>query len=355
MKFKIFPGNSVLQPGLRTKFGIDPTLDRLHLGHLVPLRLVRKLQERGNQVTIVLGTFTATLGDPSGRDCTRPFLDESKVKSNADKILAQLNNLLLPFSVVENNEFFKFLSINEFLRKVSSITVSNVLSRDSFQKRISEGNSIAIHELLVPLFQALDSVFLKTELEIGGQDQLFNFSLTRQLQANLGVPPQICLMTPIIRGTDGRKMSKSFFNCIFIDESAETIFAKIMSISDDVMQEWFPLLTDNFLITNQPLESKKLLAFDIVKQLHGEEKAIFAKNLFEEVIQNKKTPSDIQSIQASVIIEAIMKIRNCSKSEAIRLLSQGAVRLNGKQITENHQVFTNDLIKVGKLHWGKIN
>lgn len=353
MKFKIFPGTSILKPGLSTKFGIDPTLDRLHLGHLVPLRLVRKFQEQGNPVTIVLGTFTATLGDPSGRDSTRPFLDKEVVKSNAQKILLQLNKFLLPFKVFENGSLFETLMVRDFINNIVGLTVNDVLNRDSFRRRIAEGNSIALHELLVPIFQGLDSVWLQSELEIGGQDQLFNFNLTRNLQISRGFKPQICLMTPIIRGTDGRKMSKSFNNCIFVDESPEDIFGKVMSISDNVMLEWFPLLSDNIPL-EKPMESKKLLAFDIVSQIHGKDLANKAKEIFQSVIQNKQIPDNIQIIHTETLLETITTFLNCSKSRARRLINQGSIRINDKKVDNDMNVNFGDIIKMGKHHWVKI-
>lgn len=361
--FTTFPENAEIRKGARVKFGIDPTLDRLHLGHFVPLRLVKKLQQQGHPVTIVLGTFTAQLGDPSGRDQTRPLLSRNTVEENADALLDKLRGLgvLRNAEVFRNGDVFNLMPLPKFMAMAAQFTTTFMLSRDAFQKRIEDGKSVSLHELLVPICQGWDSVHLQTEIEIGGTDQLFNFQVTRQLQEWDGQKPEICLMTPIINGTDGRKMSKSFGNCIFLDESSEDIFGKVMSISDEVMEQWFPLFVDEGEfhkedLTRGPMHKKKVLAFQIVKQVHGVVSATDAWTNFENTVQRREAPVDMPSIKAEQLHQAIVLIRDCSKSEAHRLLKENAVKVNGvKQNNGMLSVMKDDIIQVGKRDFGKIS
>jgi tyrosyl-tRNA synthetase len=341
--FTLFPENSDLTPSKQVKFGIDPTFKRLHLGHMVPLRICKSFKQQ-HQVTIVLGTFTAQLGDSSGRDQTRPILDASAVESNSVAIEKQIRSFLgTGFLVHRNGNCFNHMKLGFFMNLASKFTVTHMLSRDSFQNR-----SVALHELLVPICQGWDSVNLKTEIEIGGQDQLFNFQIARKLQEMHGQKPQVCLMLPIINGTDGKKMSKSSNNCIFMDESPEEIFGKVMSISDKVMEEWFPLLTDCKPV-DHPMESKKILAFDIVLQLYGKEKAVFAKDYFEKVIQYGEIPENKLLVTAGMfLMDAIRHVRKCSKSEARRLMEQGAVSIDGFVTDRNDMLLSDQVVKVGK-------
>lgn len=351
---QMFPPDAQIKPGMRVKFGIDPTLDRLHLGHFVPLRLARRFQEEGHPLAIILGTFTAQLGDPSGRDTTRPMLDREAVELNANRILEQLSRILMPgFDVLRNGDLFNKMTVPEFMRLAAQFTTTHMLSRDAFQLRLENSQTIALHELLVPICQGWDSVALKAEIEIGGQDQLFNFQIARQLQETQGQPPQICLMMPIICGTDGRKMSKSFGNCIFLDEHPNDIFGKIMSISDEVMGEWFPLFTHELQL-DHPMESKKLLATEIVQRLCGEVASKQAKDHFESTIQQKQFPVEITNIQAANIVEAVSLIKNCSRTEARRLLEGGGVSVDSVKVGIDFPIELGMIIKVGKRFFGKV-
>lgn len=343
----IFPNTADLTPCKRVKFGIDPTFPSLHLGHLVPLRQVRKMQEQGHIVHIVLGTFTAQLGDPSGRDATRPILSREEVEVNAQWIANQVNKVLTnSFTFFKNGDIHNTMQLPQFLRIASNFTLNHMTSRDGFQKRIVDGNPIALHELLVPICQGWDSVHLHTEIEIGGQDQLFNFQIARQLQEQQGQKPQACIMMPIINGTDGRKMSKSLGNCIFFEDVPADMFGKVMSISDEVMDEWFPLLSD-LQPAEHPMQRKKQLAHDIVRQLHNEAQAGFAQEHFEKTIQRKEPPKDIKPINAKTLIDAVVELRGCSKSAARRLIDAGAVEFDDP-------LQTGSVIRVGR-HFGKIN
>lgn len=361
-KFTFFPDSSKSKiehetGQLKVKFGIDPTRDRLHLGHFVPLRLCRKMQERGHQLDLILGTLTAQLGDPSGQDQTRPILSEAEVSKNAEKILAQVNKVLMPgFKVHRNHEFIQGMSIPFFLTTlVSKFTVANMLARDGFRERHNRQQPIALHELLVPLLQGWDSVFLKSEVEIGGTDQLFNFQVARTLQENNGQKPEMCIMAPIIRGTDGRKMSKTFGNTIWLDEEPNDMFGQTMSVPDDVMEEWIELLTDLKDLPGHPMNRKKMLAEDIVRQFHGDEKAKETRETFENLIQNKALPDEMQNVKPDFLLKIVALIRGESNNRAKQLIAQGGVTVNGIQVRD--PLFfpsINDVIKIGKRNFIKI-
>jgi tyrosyl-tRNA synthetase len=342
---------------LKIKFGIDPTRDRLHLGHFVPLRLCRKLQEQGHHLDLILGTLTAQLGDPSGQDQTRPILSEQEVAQNAQQILKQVEKVLLPgFTVHKNHEFIQSMTIPFFLTTlVSKFTVANMLARDGFRERHSRQQPIALHEFLVPLLQGWDSVHLKSEVEIGGTDQLFNFQVARTLQESEGQKAEMCIMTPIIRGTDGRKMSKTFNNTVWLDETPEDMFGQIMSIPDSVMDEWIDLLTDLRDLPGHPMNRKKLLAENVVSQLLGPEAALKGKTAFENTVQNKSTPDEIQSVKADFLLKIVALVRGESNNKARQLITQGGVLVNGDQI-KDPLVFPNvdDVIKIGKRNFVKI-
>lgn len=252
-KPKVFPEHENPNNYRVIKFGIDPTFNRLHIGHLVPLAWLRRQEKK--DITIVLGTNTAQLGDPSGQEKTRPMLTREQVAGNAEIIAKQVRQILPVARIVKQQTFDSL----EILRVASNFTVSKMMSRDGFQAR----TGVSLHELLVPILQAMDSVTLVTELEIGGEDQLFNFQLTREVQKTFGQEPEACLMFPIIRGSDGQKMSKSKGNCIWLDDPQ--IEKRIMAIPDDVMDEWLPLFFEGEA-PDHPKERKEFLA-EIIKDL----------------------------------------------------------------------------------------
>ena len=351
---KIFPEGSDISKAKKVKFGIDPTFPKLHLGHLVPLRLVRKLQEEGKEVTIVLGTFTAQMGDPSGRDQTRPILSKEKVEKNADWILGQVKRILQPgFSVFRNGDVFNEMSVPELMEIISDFTVQQVIKRDAFAKRMNNNVPIGLHELIVPILQGTDSVRLESEIEVGGTDQLFNFNVARRLQELNDQSPEICMLAPIINGTDGNKMSKSQGNCIFFQDDPTAIFGKCMSVSDEVMEEWIPLLTDENKETH-PMKRKKKMAFDILAQLQGEAMAEVCLKQFESTIQKSELPEDIDEVRADDLLDAVIKIRGCSKTQARRLIRDGAVKIDEKKASEDDGIQTGQILKVGKRDFGRI-
>jgi tyrosyl-tRNA synthetase len=351
---EIFPKDSSIKGLKRVKFGIDPTGPKLHLGHLVPLRIVKSLQEEDREVTIVLGDFTAQMGDPSGKDQTRPILSKEEVERNADIILTHVKKILKPgFKVFRNGDVFNNMSVPELMKIVSDFTVQQMTKRDAFAKRLNDGVAIGVHELIVPILQGTDSVRLESEIEIGGTDQLFNFQVARRLQELNGQKPEICIMAPIINGTDGRKMSKSLGNCIFLDEDPIDVFGKCMSVSDDTMNEWIPILTDSNK-ESQPMVRKKKMAFDIVEQLFDTSMAETCLKQFEDRIQKKAIPEDIDEITADNIVDAIVNIRACSKTQARRLLKDGAVKLDDVKATDETPIAHGQIIKIGKRDFGKI-
>ncbi|CAG7579679.1 MAG: tyrosyl-tRNA synthetase [uncultured marine phage] len=352
---EIFPKNSDLTKLTRVKFGIDPTFPKLHLGHLVPLRIVKKMQDEGKEITIVLGTFTAQMGDPSGKDETRPILSKEDVENNANHILTQVESILSPgFSVFRNGDLFNVMTVPNLLQIASKFTTTRLLSRKAFRDRIEHGSPIGLHELIVPILQGTDSVHLKSEIEIGGSDQLFNFQIARELQEMDNQKPEACLMTPIINGTDGRKMSKSLNNCIFLDEDSKDIFGKCMSVSDDTMDEWIELLTDLTDLPENLMERKKLMSFDILRQLRGEDEATKALKGFEETIQKRKIPNDIPNVNLDTVTNCVSVIRSCSKTQARRLISGGAVTIDGTKIDDQFELSSGDIIKVGKRSFAKV-
>lgn len=357
---QIFPKDSKIPDSPRVKFGIDPTAPSMHLGHMVPLRIVKKLAiERNANIVIVFGTFTATMGDPSGQDKTRPMLDREVVEANTTSISRQVERFMrgIPWTEYFNGNVFNGMLARQVMELCSKFTTTRLLSRDAFQKRLADQKPVHLHELMVPLFQAWDSVQLKSQVEIGGEDQLFNFQLTRELQSSEGQEPEVCIMTPIINGTDGRKMSKSLGNCIFFDDKPEDVFGKCMSVPDEVMDQWIPLLTDEpgLLDIRNPMERKKGMSWDITRQIWDADAADDARAHFEDVVQGKQRPQEIVKITASIALEAVMQMRRCSKTQARRLIMDGGVAVNDQRVSsEDMPLAAGMVVKVGKRDFAEI-
>jgi len=267
---------------LRIKLGIDPTGADLHLGHTVVLRKLRQFQDLGHQIVLIIGTATSAVGDPSGRDETRKSLNTEQIEKNAQTYLTQISRLIdvSKTEVRPNGDWFSKFGFAEVLKLLGHMTMQRMLERDEFTKRLQSGKPIYLHECLYPLMQGHDSVETRADVELGGTEQLFNLMVGRDLQRAAGQEPQICLMLPILRGTDGvKKMGKSLDNYIAVGEPAKEQFGKTMRIPDDLMREYFTLLTDRTstaidrLLAGKPNEAKKQLGADIVRFYHGEEKA----------------------------------------------------------------------------------
>jgi len=357
---------------LRLKEGFDPSFPDIHLGHMVALRKLRQFQELGHQVVLIVGDWTAQIGDPSGVSVTRPMLSAEQVKANAETYMRQF------FKVVDRgktevrwqSEWFGKFSLADVIRLTSKFTVAQLLAREDFSTRYNSGRPIAVTELLYPLLQAYDSVMIEADVEFGGTDQKFNFLVGRELQSMVGQRPQQCFMTPLLVGTDGnQKMSKSLGNYIGVDEPPDEIYGKVMSIPDDLIRQYFELVTDvpdkelaEFEQGLQsgsahPMELKKRLAREIVNQLYSQKAATEAEENFVSLIQKKEIPGEIDlgtksggSLQDYLVENNLVK----SKSEARRLIEQGAVYINGARINDVNYTFTKDtIIRVGKRRYIK--
>jgi tyrosyl-tRNA synthetase len=287
---------------LRVKLGIDPTGFDVHLGHTVVLRKLRQFQDLGHQIVLIIGTATAAVGDPSGRDKSREGLTPEQIERNAETYLQQIAKVLdvSKAEVVRNGDWFNRFDFTAMLRLLGQITMQRMLERDEFTKRIEERRPIYLHECLYPLMQGQDSVEIRADVELGGTEQLFNLMVGRDLQRGAGQDPQICLTMPLLRGLDGsQKMGKSLGNFIGVDEPAHLQFQKTMSIPDGLMREWFTLLTDreqaeiDRAIANNPMEAKKTLAADIVAEYHGIEAAKLARSEWERQFSQRQDPDEI--------------------------------------------------------------
>ncbi|HTG58051.1 MAG TPA: tyrosine--tRNA ligase [Terriglobia bacterium] len=334
---------------LRVKAGFDPTAPDIHLGHTVLIRKLKHFQDLGHAVIFLIGDFTGLIGDPSGRNVTRPPMTSQEVAANAETYKAQVfkildrNKTLVDF----NSRWLGKLSSQDWVRLCSQYTVARMLERDEFSKRMKEGQPISIHELLYPLAQGYDSVALEADLELGGTDQKFNLLIGRDLQQAYGQQPQVIMTMPILEGLDGvQKMSKSLGNYVGINEAPPDMFGKIMSISDELMWRYYLLLTD--LSPRQidqlkrsvssgsthPLQAKKDLAHRIVADFHGEEQANAAETQFESNIQQKRLPSDIPTYRLSMprrLFHLLVDLGlAATNSEAQRLIKAGSIYMNAR-------------------------
>jgi tyrosyl-tRNA synthetase len=334
---------------LRVKYGIDPTGIDVHLGHTVPLRKMRLFQELGHQAVLIIGNYTALVGDPSGRDQTRAKLTQESVEANAKEYLEQVSKIIdiSKTEVHRNGDWFSKYDFLRVMELCGKITVQRMLERDDFTKRYKDGTPISLHECLYPLMQGQDSVEIHADIELGGSEQLFNLMVGRKLQQDAGQEPQICLTLPILRGLDGhRRMGKSLGNYVGVGEPAREQFGKTMSIPDDLLKEWFELLTDRapeditrLLDPKQthPMEAKKTVAADIVTFYHGSEAAQHARTDWEKQFSAKQDPDEIPEakIGASKLVEG--KLSVCpllveaglapSNKEARRKIGEGAVTI----------------------------
>ena len=362
---------------LIVKLGCDPSRPDLHIGHSVVLRKLRHFQDLGHQAVLVIGDFTAMIGDPTGRNKTRPQLTIEDARDNAKTYLDQAGAVLNmdTLRVVYNSKWLNEMSFSEVIKLSSSTTVARMLERDDFNKRYDSEVPISLHEFLYPLAQAQDSVELVSDIELGGTDQKFNLLMGRNLQKIVGQKPQCILTMPILEGTDGiEKMSKSYGNDIGISDSANDMYGKTLSIPDNIMLSWFTLAADvdkNYLDeVSQKLEDgsinpmglKRELARKIVTLYHDGNKAIEAENHFNKVTVSKGVPDDIDDYQLKeddllVNIIADSGLLN-SKSEARRMIKQSAVKIDGKTVTDiHHKVKTSDsfILKVGKRKFLKVS
>ena len=363
---------------LIVKAGFDPTAPDLHLGHTVLINKLRHFQQLGHKIIFLIGDFTGMIGDPSGKNKTRPALDEAEIKENAKSYKKQVFKILDPklTDVRFNSEWSKKLGAEGIIKLASQYNLARMLERDDFNKRYKSNQSIALHEFLYPLIQANDSIALEADIELGGTDQKFNLLVGRDLQRAFGQEPQVVLTVPILEGLDGtNKMSKSLDNYVGIDEAPNEMFGKIMSISDDLMWRWFDLLsfksTDeiNNLKTEQndgrtPRDIKIELAKELISRFHDLRSADLAETNFVNQFQKKNMPNDIEEISFSLLGDSIPLsnlLKECgmtnSTSEAIRMIKQGAVRIDEKKVTDLKLLIhsgTSAVFQVGKRKFKKI-
>src|SRR5919202_905510 len=325
---------------LRVKLGIDPTAPDIHLGHTVVLRKLREFQDLGHTVVLIVGDYTARVGDPSGLSELRPELDPAEIDRNAETYKRQAFKVLDPdrTEVRRNGEWLD-MAAEDLFRLARTSTVAQLLERDDFAKRYREGSPISILELLYPLLQGYDSVQVRADVELGGTDQLFNLLLARDIQKAYGVPPQVALTLPILPGTDGvTRMAKSAGNYIGVTEPADEVFGKAMSIPDDAMPVWYELLLDGpFDPGAPPVESKRALARALAARLAGEEAAAEAEARFDRVHVAHEVPQDVEEFtlpgDGVVHLPAVLADAfGVSRSEARRLLAQGGVKGDGEPL-----------------------
>ncbi|MFP4131232.1 MAG: tyrosine--tRNA ligase [Thiohalospira sp.] len=364
---------------LRIKAGFDPTAPDLHLGHTVLINKLRQFQELGHEILFLIGDFTGMIGDPSGKSATRKPLTEEEVAANAATYRDQIFSILDPerTRVVFNSEWMGSMSAADLIRLASRYTVARMLERDDFHRRYSDNQSIAIHEFLYPLIQGYDSVHLEADVEVGGTDQKFNLLVGRELQRQSGQSGQVVMTLPILEGTDGaQKMSKSLDNYIAIGEPPNEQYGKVMSISDELMWRWFDLLslrpTSELRELRRrveeegmnPRDAKFELADEIVTRFHGAEAAEGARQAFVSRFQKGAVPEELDehdipaSAEGRGIAEVIREVGfAASTSEALRLIKQGAVRLDGERVEDGRYPLTpgtEAVLQVGKRRFARV-
>ena len=369
---------------LNIKLGVDPTSPDLHLGHAVPLRKMRQFQDLGHRVTLIIGNGTALIGDPSGKNTTRPQLTQEEVEANAKTYVEQAFNVLDPekTTVVYNADWILSLDLKGLLEIASKFTVARILERDDFTKRYQSHTPIALHEFLYPVMQAYDSVVIKADVEMGGNDQLFNLLAGRELMEKMGMEPQIALTMPLLEGTDGvQKMSKSYGNYVGLTDEPADMFGKIMSIPDELMPRYFRLAStlsvdevdeiERGLANDElhPNKVKRMLARNIVTLYHDEAAAEAAEEQFDRVFKQHEVPEDIPEFAADLTPNDEGKVYLAkllhdagmapSTGEARRLIDGGGVKINGeavavKQYNVDPGLLAGATLQVGKRKFVKL-
>lgn len=367
---------------LRVKFGMDPTAPDIHLGHTVPLNKLRQFQDLGHQVILLIGDFTAMVGDPTGKNETRPQLTKEEVLVNAKTYTDQVFKVLdREKTIIEfNSKWLAEMNFSDVIDLCSKYTVARMLERDDFSKRMKEERPISVHEFFYPLMQGYDSVAIEADVEFGGTDQLFNLLVGRSLQKDWGQESQVIIMMPILEGLDGvEKMSKSKGNYIGVEFAPEDMFGKIMSIPDNMIIRYFTLLTNTSVDELEkmetgmkdgsvhPMDAKKALGRAIVTRFYDEEKAVWAQQEFEKVFSKGGLPEDMPVIEIAdtdledgkIWIVALLSKGKlvASSSEGRRMVKQGAVSLNDQKVTNmNAQIMPEDgmIVKVGKRRFAQI-
>ncbi|UCG46950.1 MAG: tyrosine--tRNA ligase [Phycisphaerales bacterium] len=361
---------------LRIKLGLDPTSPDIHLGHTVVLRKMRQFQDLGHKAVLIIGDYTARIGDPSGQNTGRPMLSGEQIEKNAKTYFEQAGKILdtsaEKLEVRHNSEWLSGLQLADIIKLAANMTVARMLERDTFDLRYKNGDPIGVHEFLYPLMQGYDSVMIKSDVELGGTDQTFNNLVGRDLQRNDGQPPQIVITMPILVGLDGReKMSKSKGNYIGVTDEPKDMFGKVMSISDELMENYFTLLTD--LPTERiaeltdpagthPKEAKVLLGKTIVAQFHGPDAADAAAAHFEQVFAQKQLPDEMPEVLVPTEAITAAKLLVLCKlvatgGEAKRIIKQGGAVINNRKLSDpNEQIMPADgmVLRVGKRKFARL-
>ena len=364
---------------LRVKLGVDPTAPDVTLGWYAILRMLKKFQDYGHTAVLILGEFTAQVGDPSGKSETRKVMEENEIDDNAKGVLPIIKNILNDnnLEIVSNKDWLSKLTIQDMMELASKTTLAQMMERDDFSKRFSDNSPISLLEFFYPLYQGYDSVAVKADIEIGGNDQLWNLMLGREIQKSYDLSPQIAMTFPLLVGTDGsKKMSQSLNNYISISDSPENIFGKIMSIPDEIMWDYFTMLTDleiseiaNFRKNvdkgkTNPFDYKKMLGKLIVSEIYDENSALVAESTFENITINKNLPENMPETNIDDEIEIHLpnflteNELTKSNSEARRLIESGSVKIDDQKV-ELLDINSSDLIgkvlQVGKRKFLKIN
>jgi len=351
---------------LRVKLGIDPTAKDLHLGHTVVLRKLRQFQDEGHQAVFIIGDFTATIGDPSGRDALRPTLSKEQIEENMKNYLTEAGKVIdiKKAEIRYNSEWYKDKGVDFLMDLTSKFTVARILERDDFQKRLKDDRDISLLEILYPILQGYDSFEVKADIELGGTDQKFNLLMGRKVQKRFGQAEQDIMTVPLIEGLDGiKKMSKSLGNYIGLSDEPTNMFGKVMSVPDDLMVKYFTLLTDlsqddieqlkkdrlnPSIAKTSPKEWKERLALEIVRMYHGEKEAQKARDEWDRVFSKKEYPSEMKEVGAGKLMDIVEVGGAVSSTQAKRLIDQGATRINGEVIKEwNFIPKEGDVVQIG--------
>ena len=355
---------------LRIKLGIDPTGSRIHIGRAVTLWKLRQFQELGHQITFVAGTFTAQIGDTSDKESERKMLTKEEVTNNFKSYHAQLSKILDmdKVEVFQNGDWFNKMDLEEFFKLTSLFTIQQMTERENFAKRIKSNKPVGLHETLYALLQGYDSVMMKTDLEVGGTDQLFNMLAGRTVQKAYGQVPQSVMTFHILEGMDGRKMSTSWGNCIYIDDEPLEMYGKVMAINDELIPSYFKMATDvpmdvieqiekDMAMGANPRDTKASLAREIVARYNGKKAALGAEKDWEKQFRDGDRPAIINAFNTKKkpILDVVSEAFDISKSEARRLMLQGGVKVDDQRVKDFETIIEKDcMIQLGKRRYKKI-
>ena len=355
---------------LRIKLGLDPTAPDIHLGFAVVLRKLRQFQDLGHHAHLIIGDFTAQIGDPSGKSKTRPQLTREQVEENAKTYQQQLSEILDPdkTTIHFNGDWLGKMGFDDVIRLTAKYTVAQMLEREDFAQRLADNKPVGMHEILYPLCQGQDSVEIRADVELGGTDQRFNNLVGRDLQKANGQEAQVVLLMPILVGLDGtQKMSKSLGNYVGINDAPADMFGKIMSVPDEAMRQYYTLCTAIALdeveqiLSGHPMDAKKRLGREIVEIYHGADAATAAQGAFEQQFEHKDVPDEMPEIEIEVkeigAVDLLVACFGGSKSEARRMVEQGAVAVDGDKVedaTANVEVHDGMTVKMGRRRWARV-